>query len=278
MVKQILFVVIFVLTLCSCAVKVSLVSYNIRYDNKGDGQNAWDYRKESLANQLMEYNPDFIGIQEGLYHQVQYLDSFFTDFNYIGVGRDDGINAGEFSAIFYREDRFTTKVNQTFWLSPTPEKVSVGWDAALERICSYGRFEDKSGKTFWIFNTHFDHVGQEARIASTALIIKKIKELTELKDPVFLMGDFNLQLYTEPIKKLSSVLTNIHPIQNSKSTVSTTTINGFKLDHEYRSIIDYIFYSNENIQALKAEIIDNRGGASYFSDHHPVWGLFKVRP
>lgn len=276
--KQLFFSTIFLLLLSSCAVRVSLVTYNIRYDNKGDGLNAWDHRKINLATQVLKYKPDFIGIQEGLHHQVRYLDSFLVDYNYIGVGRDDGSEAGEYSAIFYRHNRFNPKISNTFWLSPTPDKVSIGWDAALERICTYGRFEDKSGKAFWIFNTHFDHVGEEARIASAELIIEKIKALTMLQDPVFLMGDFNLQLASEPIKKLSNVLTNIHPIQNSKSTDLSTTFNGFKLDHEYHSIIDYIFYNGENIEMKKAKIIDNRGGASYYSDHHPVWGLVKIRP
>ena len=155
-----------------------IISYNIRYDNKWDKENLWGLRKERLSRLLMDYDPSIFGIQEGLLNQVEWIDSTLKNYNYIGVGRDDGKGKGEFCAIYFDTTQYEVKENSTFWLSNTPDQVSVGWDAALERICTYGLFKKKmSGKMVWVFNAHFDHVGEMARKKSSELILKKIKEV-----------------------------------------------------------------------------------------------------
>ena len=122
---------------------IKVVTYNIRYDNLGDGENRWAIRKDFLANQMKFCEPDVLGIQEGLSHQVNYLDSSLVNYSYVGVGRDDGETKGEYSAIFFNDKRFQLIDNSTFWLSGTPEKPSVGWDAAMERICTYALLKDQ---------------------------------------------------------------------------------------------------------------------------------------
>ena len=139
---------------------LKVISYNIRYNNLNDGINKWDNRKETVFNFLNNEYPDFIGMQEVLENQLDELLINLNDYSFIGIGREDGKNRGEFSPIFYLKDSYNLIKTSTFWLSKTPEKVSVGWDAALERICTYGYFESKKTKRrFWVFNTHFDHLG-----------------------------------------------------------------------------------------------------------------------
>ena len=151
----------------------SFMTYNIRYATERDGVNAWSNRKAFLSDQIKFYSPDVFGIQEGLLRQVSYLDSALTQYQYIGVGRDDGKEKGEFSAIFYDTEKLKVIENSTFWLSETPEKISIGWDAAMERICTYALFENLvSGQKFYVFNTHFDHIGKVAREKSADLILK----------------------------------------------------------------------------------------------------------
>ncbi|MEM8889234.1 MAG: endonuclease/exonuclease/phosphatase family protein, partial [Bacteroidota bacterium] len=140
------------------------MTYNLRYDNPNDGENRWDLRKEFLRDQLKFFEPDVMGIQEGLKHQLDYLDGELSAYSYIGVGRDDGKEKGEYTAIFYKADKLSLIRQSTFWLSESPDEISVGWDAALERICTYALFEEKAGGAkFYVFNTHFDHRGEKAR-------------------------------------------------------------------------------------------------------------------
>ncbi|MGB5555573.1 MAG: endonuclease/exonuclease/phosphatase family protein, partial [Flavobacteriaceae bacterium] len=121
-----------------------VMTYNIKYDNVSDTVNNWNDRKEAMVDQLKKHDPGIIGMQEVLYGQLEYLDESLPDFEYVGVGRDDGKQKGEFSPILYNSKKFALLRSNTFWLSKTPEKVSVGWDAALERICTYALFEDKN--------------------------------------------------------------------------------------------------------------------------------------
>ncbi|MBK8081948.1 MAG: hypothetical protein IPK25_17765 [Saprospiraceae bacterium] len=122
------------------------MSFNIRYDNKGDMENSWDNRKEELAGMVKYYNPDLLGIQEGLYNQVMYLDEMLPEYDWIGKGRNDGKTKGEFSAIFYKKEKWENIFNTTIWLSETPDSVSKGWDAALERIATMGLFRNLKNK------------------------------------------------------------------------------------------------------------------------------------
>jgi len=247
-----------------------LISYNIRYDNKWDVENNWSLRKNRICQLLNDYNPSIFGIQEGLLNQVGFIDSVLIKYDYVGVGRDDGKMKGEFCAIYFDTTRYKIHNNSTFWLSETPDIVSVGWDAALERICTYGLFEDKnSGDEFWVFNTHFDHLGVIARKKSSSLILKKIKEINTQSLPVILMGDFNSIPDSEPIKILKNDLIDALQISLDNLKGPQGTFNDFNEKLPIDNRIDYIF--TKNIKVLSYRHIDDRlNNNRHISDHLPV--------
>lgn len=250
------------------------MTYNIRYDNPNDGENSWNLRKSSVVDLIDKYRPDILGIQEGLSNQVHYLDSCLVNFTYIGVGREDGKQKGEFSAIFYDSTIFRVLTSSTFWLSKTINTVSVGWDAALERICTYGLFEHKSsGKKIWIFNTHFDHIGKRARKNSAKLIINKIKDLNTENYPVILTGDLNTKPGSKPIIILDDYLTRVSVASKKPLNGPTGTFTGFEKEYPLNESIDYIFESNLKVQSC-IHIADRRPNQLFISDHLPVMATF----
>ena len=161
--KHILLILVILFCANSFSQELAIMTYNIRLDIASDGVNAWENRKENLVELLKFYNPDVFGIQEGLPHQVTYINEELKNFSFIGEGRE-GKDKGEFSAIFYNKNTFEVLQSNTFWLSETPNSVSKGWDAAYPRVCTYGLFKNKeTGFQFWVFNTHLDHIGDLAQ-------------------------------------------------------------------------------------------------------------------
>lgn len=247
------------------------MTYNIRYATVNDGKNQWDNRKEFLSDQINFYAPDIFGIQEGLEQQVNFLDSTLTNYSYFGVGRDDGKQQGEYCAIFYNQERCQLLAQDTFWLSETPEKVSKGWDAAYERICTYGFFMDKeTGVNFWVFNTHFDHIGDIAREKSAALIVEKIKQINKDGFPVFIIGDLNLNQKSKPITYLSSIYNDTYQVSKEKPFGPFGTFTGFAFDKPVQDRIDYIFVSRNTIEVQKYGVLTDSKDFRYPSDHFPV--------
>ncbi len=254
-----------------------IMTYNIRYDNPNDGENQWSKRKDFLSRQIMYYEPDIFGIQEGLHHQVKYLDSILTNYKYVGVGRDDGKEKGEYSAVFYNANKFIVLEQNTFWLSENPDIISVGWDASMERICTYALFKDLETKQdFWIFNTHFDHIGREARIKSSELIVKRINDLNVNNLPVVLMGDFNLMPTSKPIQYLSEILNDSRTNSKSKPFGPIGTFNGFYFTKPVKNRIDYIFVSKNKIEVSKYAVLSDSKNLKYPSDHLPVFIQIKI--
>lgn len=167
---------------------LNIGSYNIRCNNPGDGENAWPNRKERVKALILFHEYDVVGVQEARPEQMEDLQQM-PGFASVGVGRD-GEAGGEFSAIFYRVDRIQVLDSGTFWLSETPEKVSKGWDAALNRICTWAKMKDRATRrVFYFFNTHFDHIGPVARHKSAELLVARIRETVGEKYPVFCSGD-----------------------------------------------------------------------------------------
>ena len=184
---------------------LTVLSYNIRYNSQSDGEDLWDLRKWELVDQIQQHSPDSFGVQEATAVQIQYILEALPEYAYVGVGRDNGATKGEYSAVFYLKEKFKLLESKTFRLSETPEEVSVGWDAALPRICTYAQFkEHTTGRDFWHFNTHFDHVGKAARANSALLIIEKIKSLVSPESVFVLTGDFNASPNELPITHLKS--------------------------------------------------------------------------
>lgn len=250
--------------------ELKVMTYNIKYDNVNDTVNNWNDRKESLVTLIQHYEASFIGLQEVLHQQLEYIDRSLTDFSYIGVGRDDGKEKGEYSPILFDTTQYKLLQNETFWLSETPNKISVGWDAALERICTYGLFKDnQTGKELYVFNTHFDHVGEAARVKSVELIIQKIQEINTENLPVVVTGDFNLEPESDPIQLMQSKLTDAQTASKQPFYGPTGTFNGFDPDMILDRRIDYIFVEHLEVQRY-LHIDDRMENNKHISDHLPV--------
>jgi len=254
---------------------IKIISYNIRNNNPNDGKDIWENRRETITDFIEKEAPDFLGLQEVNYPQIQYLNSNLINYNFIGVGRDDGKTRGEFSPIYFNESKYNLILSNTFWLSETPDNISVGWDAAMERICTYGMFEQKNnGSKVWVFNTHFDHIGNVAREKSVDLILSKIKDLTKDKDQIIITGDFNLSDDSVPIKKLQNFYNDVN-IKMDNNSKFYGTFNNFKIDNNYNNRIDYIFYKNfELIKSSHLHVTTDQG--RWASDHHPVIAILKT--
>ncbi len=248
----------------------SIISYNIRYDNDWDIENSWKIRRNMVGQILVQYSPSIIGIQEGLLNQVQYIDSSLIDYDYVGVGRDNGKKKGEFCAIYFDTTRYVLLKNSTFWLSETPDTISVGWDAALERICTYGLFKDRiTKKEFWVFNTHFDHIGVVAREKSSELILNRIDKINRQSLPVILMGDFNSIPNSPPIKEIKTELSDALKISMEKLQGPRGTFNGFNENLPIEKRIDYIFTNDLKVLSY-THINDRLNNNRHISDHLPV--------
>lgn len=245
------------------------MSFNIRYDNKWDTENNWELRKNKISKLIENYKPDIIATQEGLYNQVTFLDNALTDYSYVGIGREDGKTKGEFCAIFYNTKKCKVIKQSTFWLSDTPSKVSVGWDAALERISTYALFENlETQEQTYIFNVHFDHQGKMAQENSARLILKKIEAINKENLPVILMGDLNVTPEEKAITILKEGLTDAISLTSTPFYGPTGSFNAFKNDPVTKRI-DYCFVKNINI--LSYMHIDDRLDTNRpISDHYPV--------
>ena len=221
--------------------------YNIRYKNDGDAQKGflWDKRCQVICDQLNFESPDVFGAQEVLAEQLHDLLRRLPRYRYIGVGRDDGREAGEYAAIFYRYDQVERLEEGHFWLSQTPDVPSLGWDAACIRICTWGKFRQKdTGWTFYFFNLHTDHVGVTARREAAKLVLKKIREMAGPGVPVILTGDFNVDQTDETYALFtrSGLLDDSYTLARQRFA-ENGTFNSFDPSLKTDSRIDHIFVS-----------------------------------
>ncbi len=259
------------------AQELTLMSYNIKLDYPIEGKNSWDSRKDWMIGQINFYEPDVFGVQEAMPNQMKYMDSTMTAYKYVGVGRDDGKDEGEYSAIFYDNNKLKIITSSTFWLSQTPDQVSMGWDAVCNRVCTFALFEELNSKAqFWVFNTHFDHVGEEARTNSVKLIMEKIKSLNKKNYPVVLMGDFNLEPETENIQLIKLDMYDSREVSEVKPYGPEGTFNGFHFEQSVTRRIDYIFVSKNNIEVKKYAVLSDSKELKYPSDHLPVYVKIKL--
>ncbi|MDA8948069.1 endonuclease/exonuclease/phosphatase family protein [Flavobacteriaceae bacterium] len=248
---------------------LSVLSYNIRYASPNDGPNLWNHRKGDMIQTLSSLQPDLLGLQEVVHSQLMDLVTEMKDYSYIGVGREDGKTKGEYSPILFRKDRLKLLESNTFWLSETPNQASVGWDAALERICTYGRFQHlNSRQEFWIFNTHFDHIGTTARANAAQLILDQIERLNSSKLPVVITGDFNLEPHEEPIQIMQSAFTDVQQ-DLSEEAPNFGTFTGFDIETVGDRRIDYIFQKGFTLIGKDHLWLKTKTNL-WLSDHHPV--------
>lgn len=253
--------------------EIKVMSYNIRLDVKSDGENQWDKRKEKVTGLMNYYEADFIGGQEVQHHQLQYLLQNLNGYSYIGAGRDDGKEAGEYSCIFYKSYKYTVIQQNTFWLSATPDTVSMGWDAVCNRVCTYGLFRNKKTKQYcWVFNTHFDHIGVTARELSAKLIVERIAALNKDKNyPVIMTGDFNSTQAEKPAAYISAALHNARTVSEQSPYGPVNTWNAFQFDRVPDKCIDYIFIKKDDrLKVKKFTTITDSYDKKYPSDHFPI--------
>lgn len=251
---------------------ITVMSYNIRYDNPEDGVNVWNNRKENVSEIITNNNPVIVGIQEALKNQIDFL-SDATKYKYIGKGRDDGKTAGEYSPILYDKSRVELLDNGMFWLSETPDSPSLGWDACCRRVVTWGKFKYK-GKVFFYFNTHFDHKGKNAMKNSSKLLLDKANHISD-GSAFFIGGDFNFNPDNENYKYLVNKQ-NTFSVKDSYLLVKNTektrpiTLRSFDVKTEFAGdIIDYIFIKN-NISVISYRLDTSNNGSTYYSDHVPV--------
>lgn len=276
--KKILFLLVALLPLAAMAkpkANVRWCSFNIRLINEGDAKAGygWDVRKPNAVQYILDNDLDVIGMQEVLYDQKTYLEENLKGYECIGVGRTDGKTKGEYACIFYKKDKFEVLDQGNFWLSETPDVPgSRGWDAALERIVTWGKFRDKkSGKIFMAVNTHFDHIGTEARKQSALLIIEKIREIVG-KRPAIVTGDFNVTDQDEAYKTMVSnkfVLRDAFKISPSHGGVNYSFHSYAHIPVEKREKIDFIFVT-PSVDVIRTGIPKEVPG-HFLSDHNPHW-------
>lgn len=251
---------------------LKVMTYNIRLDLHSDGVNAWDNRKDDLISQIAFYEPDIFGVQEARPNQVQDLAKGLPEYGHVGVGRAEN-NTDEASNIYYKKDRFTVKQSGTFWLSETPGRVSKGWGAAYNRICTYALLLDKKNKKqFWYFNTHLDNISEMARAKGVELILAKMKSLNQQKLPVIFSGDLNSEPSDPVIAFIKTRMVDTREISVHPPFGPTGTFNNFKHDMPVKLLIDYIFISkNSSFVVKKYAILSDSKDLRYPSDHLPVF-------
>lgn len=248
----------------------NVATFNIRYDNSSDSGNLWVNRAPVVANLIRFHDFDIYGIQEGLKNQIDDISAALPQYSRYGIGRDDGKEAGEHSAIYYKKDKFRLLKSGDFWLSPTPDKPGKGWDATCcNRICSWVYLENiQSRKKFFLFNVHFDHQGVVARKESAKLMLQKIREIAG-NEPVLFIGDLNGNRQSEWYQTVanSGILKDTYndvqyPYENNSST------NGFRTPRG-TAVIDHIFMS-KHFSATRWGILTDTYFSKFPSDHFPV--------
>lgn len=260
---------------------IRVMTFNIRLHTASDSLNAWPYRKDKVAAQILFHGIELLGVQEALHDQMVDLRERLPRFKSIGGGRDDGKEKGEYSAIFYDTTRLQALQTGMFWLSETPEVPgSKSWDAAITRMVTWARFKDRrSKKVFYFFNTHFDHIGKVARRESAHLVLKKVKEIAATV-PVVFTGDFNAQPSDEPVQVIVNTADPLH-LTDSKAISQTPhygptgTFNAFRSKEVNDEPIDYIFLKGKWKVKQHASISQTWGGR-FASDHFAVMAVLTL--
>lgn len=252
---------------------LKVMSFNIRYGTAKDGDNHWDKRRQMLFDLLRAEQADIVGVQEALHFQLQEILEAAPDYGLVGIGRTDGKEAGEYSAILYRKPRLTAESSGTFWFSDTPEAIaSKSWGNNIERICTWARFTDAQGRPFYLFNLHLDHQSQPSREKSAQLLMQRIAQRSSAGDPVIVTGDFNSGEDNAAIRtvvgtqpgQLIDTFRALHA-----DTVDVGTFTGFKFGDVKGEKIDYVLVQ-PGTKVISSAILRTSKDDRYPSDHFPV--------
>lgn len=255
---------------CAHAQELKLMTYNIRFANETDQPHLWEARKPLILSQISEFDPDVIGLQEVLHQQVLDIENELPAYERLGVGRDDGVMAGEYSPLFFKSDRFSLSESGTLWLSETPEMVSVGWDAALPRIATWATLMDRTTQEqLLVINTHFDHIGKTARLNSIKLLVNFFIEHRAAHKHLVLMGDLNTGPDDEPYQWLMEQDLFSDPFYEAEHrTGPVGTFNAFNYAHQSERI-DYIFL-DPTLKVQQYKVLMESYNGILPSDHWPV--------
>ena len=263
--------------------EAKIISYNIRLGVADDGANSWEHRREATLRMLEREAPTVFGIQEGYLFQVKYIEENLPQYGRVGVGRDDGKEGGEIMAVFYLRDRYDLLDHGDLWLSETPDRVSRGWDGACNRTMTWVHLREKAtGKEFFLFNSHFDHIGTVARAESAKLLIEKVAEIAG-KTPAFCTGDFNSNQQTNVYNTIvtSGTLVDSYARTTDKVNADWPSYNGYKYistPPAKASRIDHIFVTKGRTKVQSWAIVNTSYSQKYPSDHFPVvieWSFAK---
>ena len=248
---------------------LKVMSYNIRYGSGNDGTNSWNMRYAATAEMLKDQMPDVFGVQEALAYQIEFIEENFRNYKCVGVGRDNGKKEGEHMSIFWNKNTVSMSKWGTLWLSETPEKPSMGWDAACYRTATWALMKcKKTGRKFYFVNTHLDHVGVEARRKGLQLIVDRIAEINPEGLPMVLTGDFNMTPDSKELEDLDKVMDSARKI--AEKTDSHDTFNGWG---KATGIIDYIYVSGFSSCPEYQTVIKKYADRKFISDHYPVTAI-----
>ena len=248
---------------------LKVMSYNIRMGAAKDGTNSWEYRYPATALMLEDQKPDVFGVQEAFNYQIRFIEDNFMDYDCVGVGRDDGKQKGEFMSIFWNKKTVKMIRWGTFWLSETPDKPSMGWDAACKRTATWALMKDKkTGKQFYFVNTHLDHRGAEAQRKGLELIVERIAQINPKGYPMVLTGDFNVKPDNVALKDLDTKMQSARKI--APRTDNHPTFNNWgKIKPDM--VIDYIYVSGFSACPEYHTVTEKYGTWKYVSDHYPIY-------
>ncbi len=252
--------------------EIRLISYNMRTSAARDGANSWENRRHATRQMIEQEAPALFGVQEAMPDQLQYINTESPQYAYVGVGRDDGAGEGEVMAIFYLRERFDLLNSGTFWISETPDRVSRGWDAACNRTVTWVELRDHiSGKEFFFFNTHLDHLGKVAREEGVKLLTQKIQQIAG-KKPAIVGGDFNTSTDSPLFKPLTKYMFSARskaPVTDHKGT-----FNGFGSAPD-TIVLDHLYFRGK-MKCRKFVTLDGNYGAAFISDHYPIEMIFTL--
>lgn len=244
---------------------LKVMSYNIRLGSANDGTNSWAMRYIATGEMLEDQKPDVFGVQEALEYQVRFIEEM-CGYESVGVGRDNGKKEGEYMSIFWNKKKVSMLKWGTFWLSETPDKPSMGWDAACKRTATWALMKDKrTGKKFYFVNTHLDHKGKEAQKNGLKLIVERIAEINPDGYPMILTGDFNMEPDNSNLADLDSKMQSVRKV--AEKTDAHDTFNGWGRG---KGIIDYIYVSGFSSYPEYQTVTKRYADRKFVSDHYPV--------
>ncbi len=250
---------------------LKVVSLNMRYGEAKDGTNSWQYRFPATIMMLRDQVPDVMGVQEALGYQIGMVLYDCENYKSIGVGRENGKKQGEHMSLLYNKKTISLSKWGTYWLSETPDKPSKGWDAACKRTATWALMKcKKSGKKFYIVNTHLDHVGVEARVKGLQLVVDRIAQMNKKNYPLILMGDFNVLPNDDALVGLNEVMKDTR-----KAAAKTDNLHTFNNWGRSKSIIDYIYFKGFS-QCKEFQTIQKKyAERAFISDHFPIKAVFE---